>query len=152
MRKSIRNRLAIYLLYAALALMFFFFDLDLLGWLFGTMFVVPLIIGFLIMIWKIVFRNQVVEDEEEDDDDYELTPQEKIEQQERLDTLEEAGEMIQYFKELNKAKAQGEKNFPSFEKWQKVHDLDVTECDHEWVNHHRSNIKYCTRCDEVSRR
>ena len=119
MRKAIRNRLGIYLLYAALAIMFFFFDLDLLGWLFGIMFVVPLIIGFVIMIWKIVFRNEVVEDDDDDEDEeYELTPQEKIEQQERLDTIELGGEMIQYFKELNKAKAQGEKNFPSFNEWQ----------------------------------
>ena len=127
MRNSIRNRLGMYLLYAALAIMFFFFDLDLLGWLFLIMFVIPLTIGFSIMMYQFFSSKETEEEDEDDDEEYELSPQDKIQQQERLDTLELGGEMIQYFKELNKAKAQGKKNFPSFNEWQKVHDLDVTE-------------------------
>lgn len=52
MTNSIRNRFYLYVLYAALAIMFWFFDLEILAWIFAALVILPLIIGGLILIWK----------------------------------------------------------------------------------------------------
>jgi hypothetical protein len=50
MRKSIKNRFWKIILFAALALMFWFFDLTLLAWVFGVLVIIPLVFGFLLWL------------------------------------------------------------------------------------------------------
>lgn len=58
MRKAIRKRLSLYMLYAALAIMFWFFDLEILSWIFAAFFILPLIIGGGILIINPIIRKR----------------------------------------------------------------------------------------------
>ncbi|WP_299153083.1 hypothetical protein [uncultured Christiangramia sp.] len=52
MRKAIRNRFWKIILFAALALMFWFFDLTLLAWIFGVLVIIPLLAGAIIWAFQ----------------------------------------------------------------------------------------------------
>lgn len=56
MRKQIRNRFYLYVLYAALAIMFWFFDLMILAWIFAGLFILPVIIGGGILLLQFFFK------------------------------------------------------------------------------------------------
>jgi hypothetical protein len=52
MTKSLKNRFARLVLFAALALMFWLFDLTFLAWMFGAMVILPFIGGAIIWMFK----------------------------------------------------------------------------------------------------
>jgi len=56
MRKSSKKRFWRIVVFAALALMFLFFDLTVLAWIFGAMVLLPVLIGG--VIWMVQSKNK----------------------------------------------------------------------------------------------
>jgi len=50
MKKALLKRLSYYAFYAALAGMFWLFDFTILAWVFGALVILPLLIGFTIIL------------------------------------------------------------------------------------------------------
>jgi hypothetical protein len=96
MKKQYQNRLSRIVLCAALAFMFWLFDLTILAWVFGALVILPIVIGGLILIGKEIPHP-------EEDEEYELSPSELRDQEARLQTLEEAAKLMEEFKNMRES-------------------------------------------------